>query len=756
MDFRHYAGVGAVAAIAALGAMGSSSGCNSNEVEQPRLHGQVHLTLIHTADIHSRLFPYNLQLGQVDAGLGLGTTDAIVNVGGAARMSYILGRERARSTRVLHIDGGDCFQGAPVFNFYSGEAEMRTESAIGTDVMVLANHEFDRGAQNVANQIQKWATFPVLAANYKFNDISGNGVPSLGGVIQPFTTFNVDGLRVAVIGMGNLSSITSLFDEPNSFGITPLNTIETVQQWVDIVRNSVDVIIVASHLGIDEDEPMIENTEGIDIVLGGHNHIVLQPPKQVKDCSANFETLPNGKVQHYILIDDPDPTHEHQKVKRNCVPRNVVLAHSGAFAKFVGRLDTIFSNDPKDFPDGGYQAFNGFELVSHEYQLFPITEQVPNDPVVQSLLEPYAQGLDTLANLDLLVGYALDGSKRNSTTGGDSPLGNLISVAMWLRLGIQTDFSLTNTTGVRADLVPGAITVEQMYNVFPFDNSITKMQLSGTEVKELFDFVARRSAGRGCVSQAQIAGARVVLDCTKQQAGQDAPGQADAIYIGAATCESDASCGHGGSCQAKGSIKVCVCTTDAQCPGGGIGSCDTFANPSICWQPIDPISEYELATSNYLAAGGSGFVVLQHNTTQLDTKVQQRDALVDYIRAGDPCGTDPVTHKLISCSKDAECTVAGDGYVCACPESVIEGDTCQTDATKSCNAKGACVLAQCRIDLATFQRTTCQAAPTASVEQDCEKALAPCASAGEQCKFLACVNNNLGNEADGRIRMVGQ
>jgi 5'-nucleotidase len=297
-----------------------------------------------------------------------------------------------------------------------------------------------------------------------------------------------------------------------------------------------------------------------------------------------------------------------------------------------------------------------------------------------------------------------------------------------------------------------------MYNVFPFDNSITKMQLSGTEVKELFDFVARRSAGRGCVSQAQIAGARVVLNCSELQKGQDTAGQADAIYIGAATCESNAGCGPHGSCVKRGSVKVCECTSDSMCAGNGVGSCDIGSNGSsgICWQPIDPISEYELATSNYLAAGGSGFTVLQHNTTQLDTKVQQRDALVDYIRAGDPCGADPTSHKLISCSTDSECTGVGDGYVCACPEAVVEGDTCQSDTTKNCSGKGACILAQCRIDVATFQRETCQAAPTPSVEADCEKALAPCASAGEQCKFLACVNKSIGNTADGRIRMVGQ
>ena len=31
-------------------------------------------------------------------------------------------------------------------------------------------------------------------------------------------------------------------------------------------------------------------------------------------------------------------------------------------------------------------------------------------------------------------------------------MGNMIAQAMWLRLGVQTDFSLTNTTGIRADV----------------------------------------------------------------------------------------------------------------------------------------------------------------------------------------------------------------------------------------------------------------------------------------------------------------
>lgn len=711
-----------------LAAVAGSAGCEA-EPAPTRVKGQVHLTLLHTSDIHSRLFPYNLQLGQVDAGLGLGEAGAIVNVGGAARISHIIGRERARSSRVLHLDGGDCFQGAPVFNFYSGEAEIRALSAMGVDGMIIANHEFDRGALNLGIQLQNFASFPILAANYLLEDPEEPGASPLGSIVQPFTVYTLDGLRVGVIGMGNLSSMTSIFDTPNRLGITPLNTTEVTQFYIDLLRPTVDVIVFVTHLGLEVDERMIETTSGIDVVLGGHNHIVLQPPKRVRDCSRNCDE--NGK-NCYIELASPNPG--GGKVTRSCTPRDVVLAHSGAFAKYVGRLDLVLSNDQADLANQeGHDPLDGFEVISQNYELFPVNENVPADPTVTSTLEPYAQGLDVLANLDLLVGYSLEGSRRTSSSGGDSPLGNLIATAMWLRLGIQTDFSLTNTTGIRADLVPGPVTVEQMYNIFPFDNSITKMQLSGVEVQDVFDFVARRSSGRGCSSQVQIAGARVVIDCQKKPSPTAAPGVATNIYIGAYN------------------PKI-ACTSDADCPGNGFGSCDPEAG--LCWQPIDPIASYELATSNYLAGGGSGFRVLQRNTTQFDTQVQQRDALMDYIRAGEPCGT--VDGKLVECARDVDCAGnLGEDYVCACPEAVIEGAVCKTDPEKSCS-KGACVLRQCRDDVASYKRAVCEAAPTQDAKKRCEGALEPCSTGGEQCKFLACVDKNLGNFSDGRLRMVGQ
>ncbi|MBX3252471.1 MAG: metallophosphatase, partial [Myxococcales bacterium] len=288
------------AALLAIGGVGLLAGsqpaCSSNEdgVTSPCPPGQtcdVSLTILHTSDIHSRLFPYEQVITQADATLGLGEIGTVANIGGVARMSYILNRERARAGRVIHLDSGDCFQGAPVFNFFRGEPEVRAMSQLGVDAAVVGNHEFDFGAQNLATQFQRWSSFALLSANYKYENSSQDGanatVGRIGTVARPFTVLNVGGLKIAVIGMANLSSLTSIFDQPNRSGITPLNTIEMMQFYIDLLRPYVDLIGGVSHMGLEVDQRAIRGTTGLDFITGGHNHVVINPPQEIRDCSAD-------------------------------------------------------------------------------------------------------------------------------------------------------------------------------------------------------------------------------------------------------------------------------------------------------------------------------------------------------------------------------------------------------------------------------------------------------------------------------------
>lgn len=794
---------------------------------------QTSLTLLHTADIHSRLLPYYFLITQVDGNLGLGTIGDTDNVGGAARMAYVLKRERARSQRSLHISGGDVFEGAPIFNFFSGEPEMRVQAALGVDAMTLANHEFDRGAVNVARQIQKWADFPVLAANYVFNDPSQPGNNNLGDVIHPFTVLNAGGLKVAVIGMGNLSSLTSIFNTPNSFGIKPLNTTEVTQFYVDLLRPIADLIVIDSHLGLEVDQRVITETTGVDVWLGSHNHIVINPPEQISDCSADPQNpgfvwvMPPGQVidekagppsgtsttvvtysnGSFEVHDDAppyqlDPANHPYQIHRLCTPRTVLLAHSGAFAKYVGRLDLVLSNDPKDLP-ASYDPIDGFEVLSDKYQVFPITASVPEDPVTKQLLEPYQRDLQRLSNLTTLAGFSPNGAKRIAPASGDSPLGNLIAAANWLRLGIQTDFSLTNSTGIRQDLLPGPVTIDEAYDIFPFDNTITTMYLSGAEIYQLYDFVARRSASRGCVSQAQIAGSRVRINCDGCNRTTDAQGN-----INVDTCLTDADCPAVetlGTCNTSGPMlpngeyacnyQACAeniyvgfvspadkcttsplptgcCNSDADCGNDAAGnpqpgSCSKQNNgqPGVCMTPVVQTNVYELATSNYLAGGGSGFRVLQRNTTQHNSGINQRDAMLDYIREGKPCGwQDPSQVStvdatgLTTCTTDGDCAgVGAGGFVCGCDGSPVQGSgaTLTCGSTTCAGGSGHCILKTCRDQVAEYRQAKCASAPPDSADA-CTTAVSPCDSSSAVCQLIACVDDKLSAVTDNRVEMIGR
>jgi 5'-nucleotidase/UDP-sugar diphosphatase len=570
------------------------------------LSGQdVEVTFLHTADWHSRLLPYFETVGTTDRSLGL--IQANAPFGGVMRLATLLNDARASAgPRVLHVDSGDCFQGAPIFNLFSGAVETLTLSASGVDVTVIGNHEFDRGVDNYVDQLLDWSTFPVLAANYEFEDPTLPGSSGLGDIATPFALFDLEGLQVGVIGIGNTSSLTSLSETPNSLGITPLDRVAVTQFYVDFLRPLADVIVLLTHIGPDDDMDIISRTEGIDLVFGGHLHVVVRPPLEIEECTA-------PETDAEIARCDTLPPGPH---------RRVLLVHSGAFMKYLGRLDVVF----REAAAGNER--NGWEVASHRYDLLPVDATVAVDPFMEELIEPYQRALLNEIPLSKPVGYATDTVPRFGTSGGDSPLGNLVAEAMLARPDVFAEFSLTNSTGIRTNINAGPVTVEALFNIFPFDNTITTMSLAGTEVKELLDFVSARSADRGCQSQAQVAGVSFVMDC-RATTCDTAAGVCNEKGV---ACTSDADCPWTACDTAVG---LCagtyeLCNADADC---GPNATDIFmgGRPEDGGVPLVPNLVYSLATNDFIAHGGSGFEVLERNTTQLDSGISLRDAVQDYI-----------------------------------------------------------------------------------------------------------------------------
>ena len=573
-------------AVVGVTAAALAAGSCTVERPQPNLVGQdIRLTIIHTADIHSRLFPYNFVPNTFDKGYGLTTAP----YGGIARISTVVKRIRAESNRSLWLDSGDAFQGAPVFNEFHGEAEYRSLSLAGLEGAVVGNHEFDAGAANFFKQLNNWAQFPVLAANYAWDDTKDPTGRSLKDVVQPYQIYDVQGVRVAVIGMGNTSTLTSSFEGGNSLGFRPIDDNFTVEKYVGLLRSNVDVVVLISHLGLDEDEGVTASQvddpnqhlalDDVDVILGGHLHIVTNPPKIIEHSTgdAGYST---------------------------------VLVHSGAFAKFVGKLDLVVHVGT----DNSQRATRS-RVTSFAYINIPIDSKtdiqgnplIPEDPDVANLMWPYSVKINQDIDLNGVFSYMTPTTAakvtRTDATGGDSQLGNLVARSMQLQQGVEAEFALTNSLGIRADFEHGGLTNEQMFNVFPFENSIVVMYLSGVEVQTMLDFVAYRSSQRGCRSQAQVAGIFFDMVCSGKRASDGATAFAQNIYLG-------------DSCRGSN-------------PDGAI-------DPHQC-APLVPTGLYRVAVNDYIAAGGSGFDVLKRNSSKQNTGVSLRDALKVYMANQPKC-----------------------------------------------------------------------------------------------------------------------
>ncbi|MGI5828827.1 MAG: bifunctional metallophosphatase/5'-nucleotidase [Bradymonadia bacterium] len=562
-------------------------------------HG-LRLTVIHTGDIHSRIFPYDMDLMATDERLGM--VQSHEPFGGFAQAATVIKKIRGHAQHSLHVDSGDVFQGAPVFNEFHGEPEIEMFNLIGLDAFIIGNHEFDDGPLNLYDKLSK-AHFSCLAANYNWRGTQGLDIEPLKNAAQPYAIIDAQGVKVAVIGMANFSSMSSIRYGDSGLGITVLENIQVVQSYIDLLKNDVNIITMVTHLGLGEDEDVIRKTTGLDVVFGGHLHIVLNPPKNIPDETKD----PDGKL----------------------AMRMVPLVHSGAFMKYIGHFDGVFYPHEK-------QPWN-LELASHDYKAIPIDSTIQPDASVVHLLSPYEVELARRIDLRKVVGYAPQTLRRFGTGGNDSPLGNFLADNMMVRARVEADFSATNSLGIRTDIHRGPVTNDMLYNVFPFPNDVTSMTLSGNEVQILLDYNTYRSSNRGCQSQLQVAGIRYTLDCHIAQ--KTVNDLLDKGYLFEFQYRDP-------TIKFARNIKFVrgTCKTDADCHYSeeGISRCETIKDSmkgeyKACIEDLQPQWFYRFATNNYMARGGSGFTTLKYNTTQKDTDVSLRDITIEGIEKQPNC-----------------------------------------------------------------------------------------------------------------------
>ena len=246
------------------------------------------LVILHTNDTHSTVMPVNPHIDNKE----------LAGRGGFLRRVNMVKEQRKLHPDLLLFDSGDFSQGSGYYTLFKGEVEIGLMNEMRYDAITIGNHEFDFGLDNMAH-LFRMAKFPVVCSNY---DCTGT---VLEGLVKPYVVLKRQGIRIGVFALA--PPLKGLVFDANCKGITYLDPAMTAQKYIDILRKQekCDLVICISHLGwkvsMYPDEKFLEQTEGCDLVLGGHTHTYMPTLEYAPD--KNGKMIPvdqNGK--HGVFV----------------------------------------------------------------------------------------------------------------------------------------------------------------------------------------------------------------------------------------------------------------------------------------------------------------------------------------------------------------------------------------------------------------------------------------------------------------------
>jgi 2',3'-cyclic-nucleotide 2'-phosphodiesterase (5'-nucleotidase family) len=218
------------------------------------------LTIFHTNDFHNKLTP---------------------------EKSAHLRQIKSSTPNSLLLDCGDAIWAGNIYFRPDGEPVLKLMNDAGYDAMTMGNREFHFLATGLRKKIG-WADFPVLSANIR--PTNGADMP-----VRSDITVERGGVKVVIFGL-TVPMITErmlvrrmssyVFDDP----------IETASRIVPELRRRADVLIALTHIGLKSDRELADSVEGIDLIVGGHTHAVIEEP----ECVGNTAIVQAGWFAHYV------------------------------------------------------------------------------------------------------------------------------------------------------------------------------------------------------------------------------------------------------------------------------------------------------------------------------------------------------------------------------------------------------------------------------------------------------------------------
>ncbi|MFN2138911.1 MAG: bifunctional metallophosphatase/5'-nucleotidase [Candidatus Promineifilaceae bacterium] len=371
---------------------------------------------------------------------------------GFAFLASQIKAERAKNPNVLLLDAGDTFQGNAFAQYFRNATPNPIAGGmnlLGYDAFTIGNHEFNFGPATFATMLGQLDA-PILGT-INLDDDGSYGF--INDNVEDYINLVVNGKKVTIFGLTNPRVYR--YELPTNIpGLTFYSGLDTGFAAVPqiLADEDPDLLVGLTHMGyspygdeIDSDVLLAEGVAGIDVIIGGHSHTTLNPAVMVTSDINTDGTL---------------------------------IAQTGRYATNLGKVNVGFIGD---------------EVVLSEGYLIPANEMAV-DSEMEAYLQPFLEELEaytdtqigvTTEPLDAVEAYTEETSGANLQA--DSAVYELTTN------GIPVDLHLSGAMSnriVAADASPSnpvTLTVNDMYSLMPYENSLLVMSMNGPQIKAVLE-----------------------------------------------------------------------------------------------------------------------------------------------------------------------------------------------------------------------------------------------------------------------------
>lgn len=465
---------------------------------------------------------------------------------GMSSVTALKGYYEAQGANVLLLDAGDFSQGTNLVNYYDGLDAVHFLNAAGYDAVSLGNHEFDFGFEELKAMADA-AQFPILDANILSRETNE---PYFGSN----TMFAFGNMKVGVFGLDTPEAKTKASPK-NVKDVVILDNEELFAcaqtQVNDLKAQGCDYIICVGHLGVDEESigrrsmDVAANVNGIDLFVDGHSHTQINGGFDINGTKI----VSTGSYLEKIGV--------------------VVYDGKTTTAKLVDDLYAIGGCPSMDVFVKSYD-----DIVKEAYAgTFATTVSLLNGE-----REPGVRTMETN-----LGNFSTDAYKYTAET-----------YAAENELDMVIDGAIQNGGGIRDTILPGEISMDTLYKVFPFGNTVSIVTLKGSELLEALE-ASCCACPEALGGFPQVSGIQFTIDTSVPYA-QGALYPESTYYAPAA-------------------------------PGSRV------TITSVGGKAFDLDATYNIAVNNFMADGGDTYYVFTKASQVIDTGVVDAEGLIAYVNS---------------------------------------------------------------------------------------------------------------------------